>query len=347
MNEQTAKESPADRPATGENVPLLRISDLAIDIRTAGHWRPLVTSVSLDLAPGQAVGLVGESGSGKSMTSRSVMRLLPENARVGGSITFRGEDVMGMSRARLRSFRARDIAMIHQDPRSAVNPVRTIGDFLTEGVRHLPRDRRTELAVSALEDVGMADARRRLAQYPHQLSGGLLQRVMIAAAVMTGPKLILADEPTTALDVTTQSEVMAVLDDARREHGLAMLFVTHDLDLAAAVTDRLAVMYAGTIVETGPTSAVREKPEHPYTMGLMASQPSARSRKARLYSIPGRPAAAYETGAGCAFAQRCEFALDRCRAEVPEPRQLGETTVRCHRAGDPDIRRTIALQGVS
>ncbi|HTJ71724.1 MAG TPA: ABC transporter ATP-binding protein [Actinospica sp.] len=322
---------------------LLEIRDLAIDIKTATGWRPLVHSLSLSLNRSGALGLVGESGSGKSVSTRAVMRLAPEHSRVNGTVVYDGEDVNTMNRGRLREYRSRQVAMIHQDPRSHINPLRTVGDFLTEGVRHLPRGERRELAVSALADVGIPDGRRRMDQYPHQLSGGLLQRVMIAAAVMTGPKLLLADEPTTALDVTTQSEVMAVLGEAREQHELALLFITHDLELAAAVTDRLAVMYAGTIMEEGPTAAVSRAPQHPYTIGLLASQPNVRgARRERLTPIPGRPTAAHESGPGCPFAGRCLFAEDHCRTERPAPRLLGESLVRCHRAEDPEIRQAAA-----
>jgi ABC-type dipeptide/oligopeptide/nickel transport system ATPase subunit len=205
------------RPVGSEAAPrLLELGRLRVELKIGGQWRAVVQDVSLTLAAGQAAGIVGESGSGKSVTARSIARLLPPGARVAGDVRFDGEPVWAMSRARLRQFRARDIGIIYQDPRAHINTVHAIGDFLTEGVRdHDPRERR-ELAVSALRAVGIPDPERRLKQYPHQLSGGLLQRVMIAAAIMPGPRLLLADEPTTALDVTTQSEVMAVLDELTR-----------------------------------------------------------------------------------------------------------------------------------
>ena len=227
--------------------------------------------------------------------------------------------------------------MIHQDPRSAINPVRTIGDFLTEGIRQLPKHDRLDRAAAALAEVGIDDAERRFRQYPHQLSGGLLQRVLIAGVLLPGPHLVLADEPTTALDVTTQSEVMAVLSDLQHQRRVSMMFITHDLDLAAAVTDDLAVMYAGTIVETGPSAAMRSDALHPYTVALMASRPST-ERLEQLVTIPGRPAAAFESGPGCAFAPRCPLADDQCRTERPTLRWIGRHRVACHHAVATDSR---------
>lgn len=313
--------------------PLLEIENLSITIPVARQPRLLVRNVSFSVRSGQAIGVVGESGSGKSLTAKSVMRLLPERSQVGGSVLVDGRDVLTMSSKELAQLRRRDIAMIHQDPRSAMNPVHTIGDFLTEGVRDRPSAERWQLAADALAEVGIPDAERRFAQYPHQLSGGLLQRVMIAGVLMPGPRLILADEPTTALDVTTQSEVMAVLSDLQHRRGVGMVFITHDLDLAAGVTDRLAVMYAGSVVELGPTTSVQESPLHPYTVALMTSRPSTTNVEP-LKTIPGRPVAAYEVGAGCSFAPRCPFALDLCRGESPQLLQIGDHRVACHRAAE-------------
>jgi oligopeptide/dipeptide ABC transporter ATP-binding protein len=232
----------------------------------------------------------------------------------------------------LRSYRRTGIAIIHQNPRSHINPVRTIGDFMTEaliasGEAHKAAEERV---VVALADVGIPDGARRLRQYPHQLSGGLLQRVMIATAVVAQPRLLIADEPTSALDVTTQEEVMAIINDQRREHGLAMLFISHDLELTAAVTDRIAVMYAGMLVEDTPTEMLHA-PLHPYTAGLLAARPSVRESR-RLWAIPGRPMSAFEVGRGCVFAARCPFAMDKCRAERPRLLPLAGHFVACHRA---------------
>lgn len=322
---------------------LLDLAGLRVELKTGGRWRTVVQGVSLSLQAGQAAGIVGESGSGKSVTARSIARLLPRGARVDGEVRFDGEPVWAMSQARLRRFRARDLGIIYQDPRAHVNEMHTVGDFLTEGIRDRPPRERRELAIAALQATGIPDADRRLRQYPHQLSGGLLQRVMIAAAILPGPRLLLADEPTTALDVTTQSEVMAILAEQRHASQLAMIFITHDLDLAAAVTDTIAVMYAGTIVETGPSASMHERARHPYTAGLLAARPQA-TRVASLYTIPGRPIAAYESGSGCVFASRCAYAQQRCLEIRPEPRRLGDHVVACHRAEELHARLHQALE---
>lgn len=263
--------------------PLLEIEDLHASLVTKYRRLDLLNGVSLTLGRGEALGLVGESGSGKSLTTRAVMRMLAKGFRVRGDIRFAGESVLGMNRERLRRFRATDVGMIFQDPRAHVNPVHTVGDFLTEA---LVRDRGVKLdeaerrAVQLLDEVGVRNAESRLRQYPHELSGGLLQRVMIASVLLAEPKLILADEPTTALDVTAQSDVMAILDEQRRARGLSLLFITHDLELANACCDRLAVMYAGEIVEQG--AHVYDEPTHPYTVELLGARPSIDERLERL-----------------------------------------------------------------
>jgi peptide/nickel transport system ATP-binding protein len=213
--------------------------------------------------------------------------------------------------------------------------VRRIGDFMTEALRTnqgVSNDDARRRSISLLADVGVPDGERRLRQYPHELSGGLLQRVMIATALLTEPKLLLADEPTTALDVTTQAEVMAILDELRRERGLALLFITHDLDLAGAVCDRTAVMYAGQIVEQQPSATLHAHARHPYTAALVGARPDVASTATRLTAIPGQPLSAFEAPAGCAFAPRCPLAIDDCRAERPALRLLGGAAVRCIRA---------------
>jgi peptide/nickel transport system ATP-binding protein len=322
---------------------LLELDQLRVELKIGGRLRSVVWDVTVSLGAGEAMGIVGESGSGKSVTARSIARLLPRGARVGGDVRFDGEPIWNMSRARLRRFRARDLGIIYQDPRAHINEMHPVGDFLVEGIRdHPPRERR-DLAIAALQATGIADAGRRLEQYPHQLSGGLLQRVMIAAAILPGPRLLLADEPTTALDVTTQSEVMAVVAEQRQARRLAMIFITHDLDLAAAVTDTIAVMYAGTIVETGPSASMHERALHPYTAGLLAARPKP-ARVASLYTIPGRPIAAYESGPGCVFASRCAYAEQRCLDARPSPRRIGDHVVSCHRADELQATLLRALE---
>jgi oligopeptide/dipeptide ABC transporter ATP-binding protein len=281
--------------------------------------QPILRDVTLSVAAGESVGLVGESGSGKSMTVKSVVRLLPAAARVGGTVRFDGADVHRLGPAALRRMRSRDVAMVFQDPRAVVNPVRTVGDFLTEVLRDqgVSRTEATRQAARSLSEVGVGDAMRRLQQRPYELSGGLLQRVVIAAALLTGPRLILADEPTTALDVTTQEEVVAILAEQRLLHGTALMFITHDLELAAAVCDRIAVMYAGEIVELLPADRLHSDARHPYTRALLGSRPGAVPPGERLRTVPGVPQSALTAPPGCVFADRCPHAEARCRDERP------------------------------
>jgi oligopeptide/dipeptide ABC transporter ATP-binding protein len=320
-------------PAT----PLLDVSGLTVRLPVDGVQQAVLRDVSLTVRAGEAVGLVGESGSGKSMTARAIDRLLPPGALVEGQIRYRGRDVSELAGAELRAFRTK-VAMIFQDPRAHVNPVRRIGDFLTEALRtnlRMPAAYTRRRAVDMLAQVGIEDGERRLRQYPHELSGGMLQRVMIAAALLTDPQLLLADEPTTALDVTTQAEVMAILDNLRREYGLAMLFITHDLELAAALCDRTVVMYAGQIVEVRNSALLHDDPLHPYTAALAAARPDIERMAARLRAIPGRPLSAFEAPADeCAFAPRCSHASDDCRAAVPELIALDGGLSRCIRAAE-------------
>jgi oligopeptide/dipeptide ABC transporter ATP-binding protein len=327
-------------PATGprpETGTLLDVDRLTVRLRVERRSRPVLRDVALRIGPGEAVGLVGESGSGKSMTARAIGRLLPEGAAVEGTIRFQGGDVAALTGSDLRRYRSQ-VAMIFQDPRAHINPVRRIGDFMTEalrtnlGVRPAEAARR---AVEMLAQVGIEDGERRLRQYPHQLSGGLLQRVMIAAALLTGPRLLLADEPTTALDVTTQAEVMAILDDLRRELHLGMLFITHDLELAAAICDRTAVMYAGQVVEVRASARLHDDPLHPYTAALAAARPDITRAAPRLRAIPGRPLSAFEAPDGqCAFAPRCAYAQDACRETAPGMAELDGGLSRCLRASE-------------
>ncbi|MCF2533213.1 ABC transporter ATP-binding protein [Yinghuangia soli] len=313
--------------------PLLDIRGLRIDLPTGAGSATAVHRVDLALAAGEAAALVGESGSGKSLTARSVLRLLPPGAEVHGELRFAGESVPGMSRTRLREFRAGEVAMVFQDPRAHINPARSVGDFLVEGLtaaRGVPVREARRRVEAVLQEVGIPDAERRMRQRPGELSGGLLQRVMIAAALAAEPKLLLADEPTTALDVTTQEEVMAIVTEAREARGLAMLFITHDLELAAAVCDRVVVMYAGSTVEELPSGALHHGAAHPYTRALLASRPSVGDTASGLRAIAGRPLSGFEVPAGCSFAPRCPRARDACRTDTPLLRAAGTGTSACH-----------------
>jgi oligopeptide/dipeptide ABC transporter ATP-binding protein len=317
---------------------LLEVASLRVTLGAGTVLR----GVDFAIRPGEALGLVGESGSGKSMTARAIGRLLPRGARSEGAITFAGADVNKLDGKGLRSYRGQ-VAMVFQDPRAHVNPVRRIGDFMTEALRTnggVKKAEAYERAADMLRQVGL-DAKN-LAKYPHELSGGMLQRVMIAAALLTRPRLLLADEPTTALDVTTQAEVMAILAELRRDFDLALLFITHDLDLAAAVCDRTAVMYAGQVVEIRDSALLHEDPLHPYTAALAAARPDIGRSQVRLRAIPGRPLSGFEApDHACAFAPRCAHAAPGCDAEPPAATELDGGLSRCLRAAQ--LRGTLGV----
>jgi oligopeptide/dipeptide ABC transporter ATP-binding protein len=336
--------APSGPTGTDPDGALLNVDALTVRLRVDGVHQSVLRDVSFTIRAGEALGLVGESGSGKSMTARAIGRLLPPGAQVEGQVRHRGQDVSGLAGADLRAFRTK-VAMIFQDPRAHVNPVRRIGDFMTEALRtnlKVPAADARRRAVAMLAQVGIDDGERRLRQYPHELSGGMLQRVMIAAALLTDPQLLLADEPTTALDVTTQAEVMAILDNLRREYGLAMLFITHDLELAAAICDRTIVMYAGQVVEVRGSAQLHDDPLHPYTAALAAARPDIERMATRLRAIPGRPLSAFEAPAReCAFAPRCSHANDACRTGLPDLTALDGGLSRCIRA--TELRGQLAV----
>ena len=313
---------------------LLEVHDLTVQLRLGDGHREVISGTTLEIGAGEAMGLVGESGSGKSMTAKAIARLLPAGAQVTGQVTFDGTDVLALSGAALRAHRSK-VAVVFQDPRAHINPVRRIEDFMTESLRTLddvPAAEARRRATEGLEEVGIDDPTRRLRQYPHELSGGMLQRVMIATALLSQPRLLLADECTTALDVTTQSEVMAILDALRRERGLSMLFITHDLELAGAVCDRTSVMYAGQVVETRAADRLHADPLHPYSAALVQARPDITSTAPRLVAIPGRPVSAFEAPAGCRFAPRCPHAEQSCRDHEQGMTELDAGQVRCERA---------------
>ena len=267
----------------------VEIHGLTLDLSGSGGTARILRGISLDVADGESLGLVGESGSGKSMTLRCLLGIEPAGATVGGSIRVNGRDVRTLPDSELRRFRATEVAMIAQNPHAALNPVLPVRRYLAEGLvdaQGLEPGDASERATALLGEVGIADVERVLAAYPHQLSGGMLQRVVIAGALAGNPGLLLADEPTTALDVTTQAEVAAILSEERRDRGMSMIFVTHDLDLAAAVCDRLAVMRNGEIVETGTAAQLRDRPEHPYTRALMAARPLLYGKEGPRASAP-------------------------------------------------------------
>jgi len=333
--------------------PLLQVEDLAVEFGSGGRVVKAVDGVSLTLHAGETLGILGESGSGKSVTSLAIMRLL-RGSRVRvprGRVLFEGEDLFALSRGAMRRVRGGGIGMIFQDPMTSLNPVLTIGRQLVEPMQiHLRLSRRDALARAAalLSTVGIADAASRLSDYPHQLSGGMRQRVMIAIAVSCRPKLLIADEPTTGLDVTIQAQILQILKSLQEELGMAMIFITHDLGVVAGMADRLAVMYAGRIVEEGPTDAVFADPRMPYTIGLMRSIPGMEDEdEGPLHPIGGQPPDLSALPPGCAFAPRCSHAAAVCREAAPPARAAGPGhTAVCHfeitKAAGPERARARA-----
>ncbi|HXG45896.1 MAG TPA: ABC transporter ATP-binding protein [Gemmatimonadales bacterium] len=302
--------------------PLLEVADLRITFPTAAGPARAVDGVSFTLARSETLALVGESGSGKSLTSLAILRLVPPPGRIepGSTIRLDGTDVLALEGEALRRIRGRRVGMIFQDPMTSLNPVFTVGDQIAEGIRaHFPVSRREarERAAALLAEVGIPDPRARLASYPHQLSGGMRQRVMIAIALAAEPELLIADEPTTALDVTVQAQILEVLDRLRAARGMAVLLITHDLGIVAGRADRVAVMYGGRIVEEASTSRLFASPSHPYTQGLFASMPRLTGPPGRLTPIPGMVPSATAWPEGCRFHPRCPRRMERCRTEPP------------------------------
>ncbi len=325
---------------TGNLAPIVDVRGLTVDF--SGGARPVraVAGVDLTLRPGEVLALLGESGSGKSVTLRALMRLLPpRRAVIGGTITVDGRDVLALSRRDLTAYRGRTVAMIFQEPGLALDPVYRVGDQITEAViRHEGVTRRAARAraLELFERVRIPSAALRLDNYPHEMSGGMRQRAMIALALACRPKVLLADEPTTALDATVQIQVLLLLRELQRELGLAVIFVTHDIGVATEIADRIAVMYAARIVETGSCRDVIRAPAHPYTIGLLSSRAGSASAKGeRLAAIPGAPPDLGNLPSGCAFAPRCERAQSGCEQAVP-----AEVTV-----GDGHWARCVRLHG--
>jgi peptide/nickel transport system ATP-binding protein len=312
------------------SAPLLEVRGLVTEFRTRAGLLRAVDGVSFSIAAGETLALVGESGCGKSVTAFSLMRLLadPPGRIAAGEVLFEGRDLLKLPEAELRAVRGDRVAMIFQEPMTSLNPVMTVGDQIVEAIRqHRPVSRRDALAraVALLEEVRIPDAARRAADYPHRLSGGMRQRVMIAMALACEPRLLIADEPTTALDVTIQAQVLDLIGALKARLGMAVLLITHDLGVVAQHAQRVSVMYAGRIVEEAETAALFALPAHPYTEGLLASIPRPGARSARLREIPGMVPSLAEMPAGCAFAPRCERAQARCGSERPvlEPRAGG------------------------
>ena len=315
--------------------PLVSVRDLTVDFAGGARDSRAVDGVSLEIAPGEALGIVGESGSGKSVTWLAALGLLPTKARVTGSVRLEGKELVGAARSDLEQVRGKRIAMIFQDPSSCLNPVHRIGRQLVEALglhRGLAGRAAEAEALRLLDQVGIADARRRLSDYPHLLSGGLNQRVMIAMALAGEPDLLVADEPTTALDATIQAQILALLAGIRRDTGMALVLISHDLGVVAENVDRVAVMYAGRLVEEAPGADLFGAARHPYTQGLLAALPALTGPRRRLTAIPGTVPEPGNVPAGCRFAPRCPVAETRCAAVPPPSRTIGFRHVAaCHR----------------
>jgi peptide/nickel transport system ATP-binding protein len=340
--EATATDGRRERAA-----PLLEVRDLRTYFKTDDGIVKAVDGVSFDVRPGETLGVVGESGSGKSVTMLSILDLNPKPGRPAlspaappgeqleaflraskkhasasaGAALFRGENLLQASKRRLRSLRGSEISMIFQDPMTSLNPVLSVGDQLVEAVllhRDVTARRARELAIEGLREVGIPRAESRLDDYPHQFSGGMRQRVMIAMALVNDPALLIADEPTTALDVTTQAQILGLIKELQREHGTAVVLITHDLGVVAETADEIVVMYAARVAERAPVLTLFEQPLHPYTWGLLGSLPRVDVELERLAQIGGQPPSLLRPPAGCRFRPRCAHAFGRCRQELPE-----------------------------
>jgi peptide/nickel transport system ATP-binding protein len=313
--------------------PVLEVKDIHIEFPTRRGVLKAVDGISFSISPGEVLGVVGESGAGKSLTGAAIIGLLEPPGRVAsGQILLEGKRIDNLPYEDMRKIRGKQIGAIFQDPLTSLNPLYTVGRQLTETIQtHLDmsNDQARERAIKLLEEVGIPAARERIDAYPHQFSGGMRQRVVIALALAAEPKVIIADEPTTALDVSIQAQIITLLKRLCRDHGTAVMLVTHDMGVIAETADRVAVMYAGRVVEIGPVSEVIHKPQHPYTIGLMGSIPEFDTHRERLIQIDGAMPRLDAIPQGCAFNPRCTKVFDRCKSERPELMSAGKTHAAC------------------
>jgi len=318
---------------TGNTQPLLRVENLRVEFPTRRGTLVAVDDISFHIDEGEVLGVVGESGAGKSLTGAAIIGLLDPPGRIAdGQVIFNGKRIDNFSYEQMRRLRGDQIAMVFQDPLTSLNPLYTIGKQLTETIRtHVSVDERgaRTRAIELLNEVGIPAAERRVGQFPHQFSGGMRQRVVIALALAANPRLIIADEPTTALDVSIQAQIISLLKRLCREHGTAVMLVTHDMGVIAETADRVAVMYAGRIVEVGPVQDVIKRAQHPYTHGLMGSIPVIRHDVERLIQIDGAMPRLTDIPSGCAFNPRCPRVFEYCRVERPELMDVGATRAAC------------------
>ncbi|WP_103105626.1 ABC transporter ATP-binding protein [Brevibacillus reuszeri] len=307
---------------------MLTIQDLRTSFKQAGKKLTVIEGVSLSVEPGETVGVVGESGCGKSVTSMSIMQLLGRNVEMTGSIRFQDQELLSLSDKQMQAIRGNQIAMIFQEPMTSLNPLHPIGKQISEPLRRhqgLSKQEAKEKTIQLLKLVGIPRAEEIFSEYPHQLSGGMRQRVMIAMAMSCSPKLLIADEPTTALDVTIQAQILELMKKVRTEQGTSILLITHDLGVVAEMCHRVIVMYAGQIVEEAAVGKLFDDPKHPYTRGLLKSMPSVNVNQERLDAIPGAVPLLSEMPAGCRFAPRCSQVMDICREKNPELLPVSDT----------------------
>jgi peptide/nickel transport system ATP-binding protein len=320
-------------PDATRSAPLLEVRDLSVVFDTRRGPLTAVDRISFDLYPGEVLGVVGESGAGKSLTGTAITGLLERPGRIGsGEIRFEGSRIDNLPPEQMRRLRGKKIGAIFQDPLTSLNPLFTVGRQLVETIQthlDLGRTEARRRALELLSDVGIPSPEQRIDHYPHQFSGGMRQRVVIALALCANPKLVIADEPTTALDVSIQAQILALLKKLCREHGAAVILVTHDMGVIAETADRVAVMYSGRIAEIGPVAEVVKAPRHPYTEGLMGSIPVIGTSAVRLTQIEGSMPRLTDIPAGCAYHPRCPRVTDRCASDRPEPRQVGDGKVAC------------------
>jgi len=307
---------------------LLEVRDLYLEFKTSRGRLKALNGITFDVQPGEVFGLVGETGCGKTVTGLSVLRLLPRSATItGGQVLFEGTDLLGLSRSRIESLRGSKIAMIFQDPSTSLNPVFSIGAQIQRVVRQhmqVTKQQALEKTRTVLTAVGLPDVTRILGSYPHQLSGGMQQRVMIAMALSCSPRLLIADEPTTSLDVTIQAQILNLLRELQKKFDVSVIMITHNLGVIAQTCDRLAVLYGGRVAESGLVRDIFNHPQHPYTRGLMNAIPRPDGRGKKMATIPGTVPSNPGALIGCAFAPRCEFAMDRCHVETPALFPVGQ-----------------------
>jgi len=326
---------------------LLEVRNLKTNFYTRYGISRAVDDISFDIQKGETVGIVGESGSGKSVSCYSLLRLIavPPGRIESGRAIFNGTDLLSCTQKELRKIRGNMISMVFQDSMNSLNPYLTIGIQLTEHLmlhKGISKFEAREKAISSLLEVGIQDPESRIDQYPHQLSGGMRQRVMIAMALITGPLLLIADEPTTALDVTIQAQIIDLINDLKKRKDMSVIFITHDLGVVAGISDHVLVMYSGKIMESGETRDVYYKPLHPYTSALLKSIPSVEQKNKELYVIPGQPPESFEEKKGCVFASRCEYVQDKCMITIPELMEISDR----HYSSCLMVQEGISLDGL-